>query len=389
MVNQGGAISPFDNLQPSSANLDDGFVMKKITLIKSDQSEFTVVPFYSGIESDYDQGIHGDGVYQCTDTKNTIVLGVKNTSFDESLQGSEIVIFDNGELSTTIGIGGYIDLPDMTLFNKLRQCIIDETPAYFKHVMSNNLWPLALRQEDNAIIHVTAVLTSQEYGTDDAIPENGSNPQITFYNWQIQQTGVTSRLYFAKKELTFNTNGDGTKVLTDNGTYMDFVSMQNITVAKIGDPIYFDPATPKEELEGMTFQDLTTQYVLDHIKDHMLILNNNDVEGTLGGDVSRFTVCLLTDTNDGSQVFLGYVFRDNNGNVYYRRVSISKLNSDTFSVKFVDDALLNAKTVDMTGYKKVELVDSLPSSPDEDTMYLIQESSSSGGAEEGEEGTFG
>lgn len=201
--------------------------------------------------------------------------------------------------------------------------------------------------------------------------------------------GEASRLYFAKREFTFNTDGDGTKALTDNGTYMDFVSIQNVTVVKIGDPIYFDPLTPKEELEAMSFPNLTTQYVLDHIMDHTLILNNNDVEGSLGGDVSRFTVCLLTNTNDGSQVFLGYIFRDSSNNVYYRRVSISKLSSDTFSVEFVDDELLNAKTVDMTGYKKIELVDSLPSSPDENTVYLIQESLSSGESEEGEEGSFG
>lgn len=118
------------------------------------------MPFYSGIESNYNQETHGDGVYQCTDTKNTIVLGVKNTSFDESLQGSEMAVFSNNNLSTTMGIGGYVDLPDTTLFNKLRQCIIDGTPAYFRNAVSNNLWPLALERENDAIIYVTAILTS-------------------------------------------------------------------------------------------------------------------------------------------------------------------------------------------------------------------------------------
>ena len=83
----------------------------------------SLVNFYKGPESDYLEETHGGGIYQCTDSENTYIFGVKNKSSEtEIINLAFTSLPDNGSQHTI----------DQSNFNKLASALDSNKVIYVR-----------------------------------------------------------------------------------------------------------------------------------------------------------------------------------------------------------------------------------------------------------------
>ena len=83
----------------------------------------SLVNFYKGPESDYLEETHGGGIYQCTDSENTYIFGVKNKSSEtEIINLAFTALPDNGSQHTI----------DQSNFNKLASALDSNKVIYVR-----------------------------------------------------------------------------------------------------------------------------------------------------------------------------------------------------------------------------------------------------------------
>lgn len=186
------------------------------------------------------------------------------------------------------------------------------------------------------------------------------------------------------------THAEGIYQCTDTGdTYIFGVknsgNVSDILIQAEDDPLYFNPADSLENLQTLTFPQVTPDWLSSNFHDKYLIINQNSAQGTFGDGIQRFYTFVYQDFDWGQKsITLEWVLRVSSTEIKYRRIQIQV--STSGNTVTVIEWPLGASEVDLTGYKKIEEVSSLPASPDTNTLYVIPESTDSG---ESGEGTFG
>lgn len=83
----------------------------------------SLVNFYKGPESEYLEETHGGGIYQCTDSENTYIFGVKNKSSEtEIINLAFTALPDNGTTQTL----------DKSNFDKLKSALDNNKVIYVR-----------------------------------------------------------------------------------------------------------------------------------------------------------------------------------------------------------------------------------------------------------------
>lgn len=325
------------------------------------------VNFWKGLAANYSAETHAEGIYQCTDTGNTYIFGVLNSG---TAGDSNVITLD---LSTDLANGDGT-LTDEVI-NKLKDC-------------GQNKKILIIRRGDNTYQVVDyAFVDSDPTGmtiVQGLIPITNVGDKISSIQYFIYAVDFTDKTITSHTQSPlpfFKVLGDGTKFLNDAGQYVS-VPESPFLLVKDGDPLYFEPESSLETLQALTFPNVNTEYVDSlYLSNKVVVMDNDNAQGTFGDGIHRYTVFhhVVSDSNLNGEVVFEWIY-----NNLLRKLSIKC--GDTSNTVTVTETDLTPQTVDLSGYKKIEEVSALPSSPDADTLYVIPEST---GSEEGGGGTFG
>ena len=176
------------------------------------------------------------------------------------------------ELPSTVGIGG-TDITDGTVWNKLENILSNNIPTFINYDGGNvKIMPAKVKRIDTNQISISYSEESQELNLDEGIPENGYNPKQMFHYWIYTKTDENNyHVSYGHSDISIINNGDGTKFLSDDGTYKEI----NITETVLSEN-YTASNLRNEELEPAP----NDTYEVAIGKLHKSILDNEEVIST-------------------------------------------------------------------------------------------------------------
>ena len=308
------------------------------------------VNFWKGLAANYSAETHAEGIYQCTDTGNTYIFGVKN-------QPALVV-----NLQEDFPLGNTEVNPSVCL--KYVNAIENKVPIIQVATTSKGdvrQYPIIVYVSEETI----TIVVNEDDVSASVVAINISKIVVNRLN------GSYTRTSFGRDQLGFSFGGDGTKFLSDDGTYKA-PDIPDILIQAEGDPLYFNPADSLENLQTLTFPQVTPDWLSSNFHDKYLIINQNSAQGTFGDGIQRFYTFVYQDFDWGQKgITLEWVLRVSSTEIKYRRIQIQV--STSGNTVTVIEWPLGASEVDLTGYKKIEEVSSLPASPDANTIYVIPE----------------
>lgn len=185
------------------------------------------VNFYKGLAADYVAETHQDDIYQCTDTGDTYIFGVKNSNSG----GDGAIILD--WVTDLAGGKGTISNNAYDLFNNFITSQDVKTPVFVKAVgaadtqatpepdgLSIDLIPVEVYIVGATTLYIS--LSTKLNISRETFPTPGlfsDIHNISKINFQISM-GDKSIALSTVGNLDFKTTEDGTKFLADNGQYV-------------------------------------------------------------------------------------------------------------------------------------------------------------------------
>lgn len=186
------------------------------------------VNFYKGLAANYVAETHKDGIYQCTDTGDTYIFGILNSGTGGGSSQS-IVILDWVE--DLAGGKGTISNNAYNLLNNFITSQDINTPVFIKAIRTTgtqavpegggltiNLIPAEI-YISGTILYLSLFtkldISNEVFPTDILLSDIGV---ISKVNFQISMDSKSIELTTAGN-LEFELKGDGTKFLSDDGTY--------------------------------------------------------------------------------------------------------------------------------------------------------------------------
>lgn len=309
------------------------------------------VNFWKGLAANYSAETHAEGIYQCTDTGDTYIFGTLNSG--SAGGSSEIKVIGN----INIGVNYPTDSKSLTgTFSFL---------IPWEDISSNPLDVYGIRiQGPNGTPTMSTLVPLKQINTAGDTGLSGFYGEFNHPKSLEDGSDTLLRIF-----------------ITSSGGYTitKLVPESPVVVIKSEDPLYFEPESDLETLQALTFPNVNAEYVDSlYLSNKVVIMDNENAQGTFGDGIHRYTVFshVIVDSNSDGNIKFQWIY-----NNMLRTLSIVPGNPNEVTVTETD---LTPQTVDLSGYKKIEEVSALPSSPDANTLYVIPEDEGGSG-----EGTFG
>lgn len=186
------------------------------------------VNFWKGPAADYVAETHGEGIYQCTDTGDTYIFGVKNSGSGGGGESNSYHILDWAE--DLAGGKGTISDNAYNLLNNFITSKDINTPVFIKAISTTNTQATPDPAEGLDInlipaeIYISGTMIYLSLFTKLYIPSEFPSEilisdidVISKVNFQISMDSKSIELSMGNLE--FELVGDGTKFLSDDGSY--------------------------------------------------------------------------------------------------------------------------------------------------------------------------
>lgn len=188
----------------------------------------SLVNFYKGKSYDYNEDNHSNGIYQCIDTGDTYIFGVKNGN---SANDGNILIIDMDDLmedENTISLNSFNQINN-AITNNYKQIIFKS--AYIDaNEQQIDYFPVIKSLKESSYIYlyiISSIGMSPELIVGDMFYLESSSIIVLAID-------TTTRNVLQYNLISNDITGDGTKFLSDNGFYKsislgDITSIQEVT----------------------------------------------------------------------------------------------------------------------------------------------------------------